>query len=167
MGPAARLGHASGAAGSTATPSRAALEHWASAGEGQDIGRERPEPTRGDSVKIANSHRPAAARTGWMIQIGATDDSSKATALIARAKSEGRQNAESAQPFTEKVQKGSATLYRARFAGLQADSAELACKSSETFRFFLFRNKRLKIAGRKRAASLSRPFALSNPLDLY
>ena len=64
-----------------------------------------------------------------MIQIGATDDAGKANELLAKAKSNGHGALASARPFTEKVQKGSETLYRARFAGLQADSAEAACKT--------------------------------------
>jgi D-alanyl-D-alanine carboxypeptidase len=97
------------------------------------------EPTRSETVTAADAHRPpAAAHTGWMIQIGATDDIGKATALLARAKSEGTRALTSAQPFTEKVQKGSETLYRARFAGLQAESAELACKALKRSGFSCF-----------------------------
>ena len=33
-----------------------------------------------------------------------------------------------AEAFTETVEKGGTTLYRARFAGLDKDSAEAACK---------------------------------------
>ncbi len=87
------------------------------------------------------SDRPAAARSGWMIQIGATDDAAKANALLARAKADGRRALGSAQPFTEKVQKGSATLYRARFAGLEQDSAELACKTLQRSGFSCFATK--------------------------
>ena len=34
-----------------------------------------------------------------------------------------------ANPFTEKVSKGTKSLYRARFAGLDKDGAESACKN--------------------------------------
>ncbi|HEX2215178.1 MAG TPA: peptidase M15, partial [Xanthobacteraceae bacterium] len=34
----------------------------------------------------------------------------------------------SAEPFTEPVLKGDATLYRARFAGFDKDSAQAACQ---------------------------------------
>ncbi|MCB1544678.1 MAG: SPOR domain-containing protein, partial [Rhodoblastus sp.] len=64
---------------------------------------------------------------GWIIQIGATDDISKAKELLSRAKDRSRAIAK-AQPFTEKVQKGSETLWRARFAGLQENAAESACR---------------------------------------
>ena len=53
----------------------------------------------------------------------------KASELLSRAKSQSHGMLETAKPFTEKVQKGSATLYRARFAGLEAGAAENACKA--------------------------------------
>jgi D-alanyl-D-alanine carboxypeptidase len=73
--------------------------------------------------------RPAAARTGVMIQVGASDDQAKAQALLAKARAQGRGLLASAQPFTEKVQKGGETLWRARFAGLDESRAEAACKA--------------------------------------
>jgi D-alanyl-D-alanine carboxypeptidase len=68
------------------------------------------------------------ARTGWVIQVAATDDKSKALAILADAKSKNKVLA-SAESFTEQVNKGNATLYRARFGGFESDSAENACKS--------------------------------------
>lgn len=73
-----------------------------------------------------------------MIQIGATDDAAKAGELLARAKAEGRGALGAAKPFTEKVQKGSETLYRARFAGLAEDKAEAACKTLKRSGFACF-----------------------------
>ncbi|MGH6830761.1 MAG: SPOR domain-containing protein, partial [Methylocella sp.] len=55
--------------------------------------------------------------------------------------SEGRKTLTTAQAFTEKVQKGSETLYRARFAGLEADSAERACKTLKRSGFSCFATK--------------------------
>lgn len=92
-------------------------------------------------VKVAGGLRPAAARSGWMIQIGATTDEGKASELIARAKSEGPKVLLRAQPFTEKIQKGSETLYRARFAGLGEASAELACRALKRSGFSCFATK--------------------------
>ena len=66
---------------------------------------------------------------GVMIQIGAPDSVAKANDLFARAKGHAHGALSGARPFTEKVQKGGATLYRARFAGLEPDEAEGACKS--------------------------------------
>jgi D-alanyl-D-alanine carboxypeptidase len=85
--------------------------------------------------------RPSAAKRGVMIQIGATDDADKAHSLLARAKSQGKGALASAQPFTEKVQKGRETLYRARFAGLAEDQAEAACKSLKRSGFACFTTK--------------------------
>jgi D-alanyl-D-alanine carboxypeptidase len=82
--------------------------------------------------------RPPAAKRGVMIQIGATDDAGKAHDLLARAKSQGKAALAAAQPFTEKVQKGHETLYRARFAGLAEDQAEAACKSLKRSGFACF-----------------------------
>jgi D-alanyl-D-alanine carboxypeptidase len=85
--------------------------------------------------------RPEVSHLGWMIQIGATDDVSKANDLLARAKSKGHRALIAAHPFTEKVRKGSETLYRARFAGLEEDSAESACKDLKRSGFSCFATK--------------------------
>jgi D-alanyl-D-alanine carboxypeptidase len=82
--------------------------------------------------------RSAPTHAGVMIQIGATDDAEKANALLARARSENHALLAGAQPFTEKVQKGDSTLYRARFAGLGADRAEAACKKLKRAGFACF-----------------------------
>jgi D-alanyl-D-alanine carboxypeptidase len=79
-------------------------------------------------------------RPGWMIQIGATDDAAKANDLLSRAKGKSRTIA-SAQSFTEKVQKGSETLWRARFAGLQENAAESACRELKRSGFSCFAMK--------------------------
>ncbi len=81
--------------------------------------------------KLQKQDHPAAsapARTGWIIQVAATDDETKAKAILAAAKSKNKLLA-SAESFTETVQKGNATLYRARFGGFESVSAETACKS--------------------------------------
>ena len=82
-----------------------------------------------DSYLPSPTGRPSTAHDGWMIQIGAPDNLAAANDLIAHAKSTSRGTLSRAQPFTEKVQKGGATLYRARFAGLDPDTAASACKS--------------------------------------
>ena len=122
----------------TATPSsRRAMRHAAK--EAHDA---QPVP-----IKVAKAEpaplavRPAAAHSGWMIQIGATDDMAKANDLLARAKSQSRGTLGAAKPFTETVKKGSETLYRARFAGLEAGSAEEACKVLKRSGFSCFATK--------------------------
>lgn len=84
------------------------------------------------------AERPTLARSGWMIQIGATDDIAQASELLARAKVRGPNSLSRAKPFTEKIQKGSTTLYRARFAGLGAETAEAACRSLKRSGFACF-----------------------------
>ena len=79
-------------------------------------------------VAKAEPARPAAANSGTMIQVGATDAAAKANDLLAKARSKAP-SLSAATPFTEKVQKGSETIYRARFAGLTESRAEAACKS--------------------------------------
>jgi D-alanyl-D-alanine carboxypeptidase len=96
------------------------------------------EVPRTEPVVATDSGRPTAARSGWMIQIGATDDIAKANDLLARAKAEGRGKLNTAQSFTEKVQKGSETLYRARFAGLAENEAEAVCKNLKRSGFACF-----------------------------
>ncbi len=86
----------------------------------------------------ANSSRPA--HPGWMIQLGATEDVEKAQELLTRARNEAHMPA-SAKAFTEKVRKGSETLYRARFAGLAEDSAEHACRELKRSGFSCFATK--------------------------
>lgn len=91
--------------------------------------------------ETADQPRPAGLRTGWMIQIGATDDADAASKLLARARARKLATLGDAQPFTQKVQKGAETLYRARFAGLDADDAEAACKSLRRTGFACFATK--------------------------
>ena len=74
--------------------------------------------------------KPAAdakPRAGWMIQIGAFDDEKEAKHRLSAAQEKARELG-AADPFTEKVSKGAKSLYRARFAGLDKDAAESACK---------------------------------------
>ena len=61
---------------------------------------------------------PATAiRTGWIIQIGATDSETAARKLLDKARSSAQRVLSSAEPFTETVDKNGSRLWRARFAG--------------------------------------------------
>lgn len=82
-----------------------------------------PEPTR------AVSHQAAVVASGkWVIQLGATDDEGKAKEILARARAKASGSLASASPFTEKVEKGGSTLFRARFAGFDdSKDAQNAC----------------------------------------
>ena len=90
-----------------------------------------------EETPIARSQDVRPAHEGWVIQIGATDDAGKANDLLIRAKAQNRSLA-SAKPFTEKVEKGDGTFYRARFAGLDSSSAESACKTLKRSGFSCF-----------------------------
>jgi D-alanyl-D-alanine carboxypeptidase len=93
----------------------------------------------GQMAKVESAGRPAGA--GWMIQIGATEDADKAHELLSRARSQLRGFPSTAKAFTEKVQKGKETLWRARFAGLEEHSAESACKALKRSGFSCFATK--------------------------
>jgi D-alanyl-D-alanine carboxypeptidase len=92
-----------------------------------------------EDAPLTHSGRPQNA--GWMIQIGATDEAAKAQELLVRAKSESHAALGRARPFTEKIQKGHETLWRARFAGLEEDSAEAACTALKRAGFSCFATK--------------------------
>jgi D-alanyl-D-alanine carboxypeptidase len=69
-----------------------------------------------------------ASHHGWVVQIGATDSVDQAQTLLAKAQHTVLGVTASAEPFTEPVQSGKATLYRARFAGFgDRQTAQLAC----------------------------------------
>jgi D-alanyl-D-alanine carboxypeptidase len=70
----------------------------------------------------------AGPRSGYIIQLGASDDEKKARTILDNAKSRNRTTLADASAFTEKVQKGDATLFRARFGGFDDNKdANAAC----------------------------------------
>ena len=81
---------------------------------------------------MASANKPDVNRpthAGWMIQVAAAETPEKASELLTRAKSHLQGLPPQVKPFTEKVQKGNETLYRARFAGLEQQTAESACRA--------------------------------------
>lgn len=89
--------------------------------------------TRESPIRLAPSPPVAltgsAAASGWVIQLGAMDDEAKARSMLEDAKSRSRGALRKAAPFTEKIVRDGATLYRARFSGFdEADSAQEACR---------------------------------------
>jgi D-alanyl-D-alanine carboxypeptidase len=99
--------------------------------------RPAPQPaTRTASLSTTEASAPAAApaprqtqtRSGWIIQVGAYPAESEARERLQSAQAAAKSVLGRADPFTEQVQKGSETLYRARFAGLDEARAEAACK---------------------------------------
>ena len=71
----------------------------------------------------------ATARSGWIIQVGALETESEARQRLNAARGSASKLLSDAEQFTETVSKGNKTLYRARFAGLNQDSAEAACRT--------------------------------------
>jgi D-alanyl-D-alanine carboxypeptidase len=73
---------------------------------------------------------PPAARvhSGWIIQVGASDVEREAQDRLNAVRAKMGQKFKNASPFIEAVVIGDKTLYRARFAGMEKDQAEAACR---------------------------------------
>ena len=106
-----------------------------------------PSPAKASGMTVAarsNDDADAQSRDdadpgkGWKIQVGATDDPGKAAALLDKARARDRALLAAAKPLTEKVRKGEDTFYRARFAGLDSEPAEAACRSLKRSGFSCF-----------------------------
>jgi D-alanyl-D-alanine carboxypeptidase len=81
------------------------------------------------AVQQSGAGKPAAARTGWIIQVGALDSEAEALQRIDAARNQAHGLLAKADPFTEAVvAKGDKKLFRARFAGLDRDQAEAVCR---------------------------------------
>ena len=87
-------------------------------------------PVRSAALEPPPAPPPAKAvmRSGWMIQVGAYPAEEEAKQRLSAVKSKASKILNGADPFTETVDKGGTTYYRARFAGLDKDKAEAACK---------------------------------------
>ncbi|MGH6728227.1 MAG: serine hydrolase [Pseudolabrys sp.] len=91
-------------------------------------------PTRVASIDNAAAATIASEATakprggGWMIQVGAFDDEKEAKQRLVAAQGKAKDQLGRADPFTERVAKGDKSLYRARFAGLDKDQAQIACR---------------------------------------
>jgi D-alanyl-D-alanine carboxypeptidase len=87
----------------------------------------------GSAVTAAPAPSPAAStrmvtRHGWIIQVGAYPAEQTAKQRLSSVQAKASKILGDADPFTETVEKGGTTYYRARFAGLDKDEAEAACK---------------------------------------
>jgi D-alanyl-D-alanine carboxypeptidase len=83
------------------------------------------------SVPVATGSampRQPHPRGPWVIQVGAFPKEAEAQDRLREARSLAKGMLAKADPFTERVMKGSQELYRARFAGFDQGSAEAACK---------------------------------------
>jgi D-alanyl-D-alanine carboxypeptidase len=109
------------------------------------------EPAKVASVEPAKAEttasigkRPAAApqRSGWVIQIAATEDEAKAKDMLDAARAKAARPLKGAEAFTERVVKGGSTLYRARFAGFDdSGDAQAACRAVKKAGFHCFAQK--------------------------
>jgi D-alanyl-D-alanine carboxypeptidase len=91
-----------------------------------------PAPVTAPAATTPAPPAPAAAkpqvRSGWMIQVGAYQAEQEAKQRLTAVQNKAAKVLGGADPFTETVDKGGTTYYRARFAGLDKDKAEAACK---------------------------------------
>lgn len=87
-----------------------------------------PSPRPGAAPSPAAATSRPQVHSGWIIQVGAYPEESEAQQRLASVKNKAARLLASASPFTEAVQRGDTTLYRARFAGLDREQAEAACK---------------------------------------
>jgi cell division septation protein DedD len=83
----------------------------------------KPEPEADDAAK-PQAHGPG----GWLIQIGAFEVEAEARQHLSEAQLNANTALAAADAFTEPVQRGDKVLYRARFAGFDKETAEIACK---------------------------------------
>jgi D-alanyl-D-alanine carboxypeptidase len=96
-----------------------------------------PPRTAAAAVSLAASATPAAAAapaapalTGWAVQIAATTTESDAQRMLAEARSAVGRRLGNARPVTERVERNTGPLYRARFAGFSDRSAaDAACQA--------------------------------------
>lgn len=97
-------------------------------------------PVEVTSAAASSAPKPAAApretrprsetkpRSGWIIQVGAFPDEDEARQKLVNAKSKAAKLLSDVDSFTEPVNRGDKTLYRARFAGFKQKEAEAACR---------------------------------------
>jgi D-alanyl-D-alanine carboxypeptidase len=89
--------------------------------------RAQPQP---QTIQQNGAVKPEVTHTGWIIQVGALESESEARQRIDAARSQAHGLLNKADPFTEPVvAKGDKKLFRARFAGLDRDQAEAACRA--------------------------------------
>jgi D-alanyl-D-alanine carboxypeptidase len=87
-----------------------------------------PQATLQSPVAASLAVAPASTLSPWVVQIAATPAEATAMDMLGEAKMRGGEALASAEPFTETVEAGSQTLYRARFSGFATkDAANAAC----------------------------------------
>lgn len=80
------------------------------------------EEVKVDEMKTASVRPSAAPKSGWVIQVGSVGSEAEARALLDKTSGKAAQLLASAEPFTERFQKGGTTYIRARFGGFASQS---------------------------------------------
>ena len=80
------------------------------------------EEVKVDEIKTASVTPSAAPKSGWVIQVGSVGSEAEARALLDKTSGKAAQLLASAEPFTERFQKGGTTYIRARFGGFASQS---------------------------------------------
>jgi D-alanyl-D-alanine carboxypeptidase len=75
------------------------------------------------------SSKPTLKAGTWIVQVGALESEAEASKRLNEARASASAQLGKAEQFTETVDKGDKRLYRARFANLDRDHAEAACKA--------------------------------------
>jgi D-alanyl-D-alanine carboxypeptidase len=88
-----------------------------------------PAPAPAPTETAAPSAQSAkVVHSGWIIQVGAFEAEREAKDRLSSAQTKAKHLLARADAFTETVVKDNRTFFRARFAGLEKDEAEAACK---------------------------------------
>jgi D-alanyl-D-alanine carboxypeptidase len=80
------------------------------------------------SAPAIASSKPALKAGTWIVQVGALESEAEANKRLSEARASASTQLGKADQFTETIDKGDKRLYRARFANLDRDRAEAACK---------------------------------------
>lgn len=87
-----------------------------------------PSPAAKAAVALDPVTTSSSKPDGWMIQIGSAPSADSARSLLKRATASAGRVLASAEPYTERFEKGSTVYHRARFAGFSSkDAATHAC----------------------------------------
>ncbi len=78
--------------------------------------------------KLAMTIKAKTHSKSWNIQIGAFPNEESAIGHLAKAKRKASRNLSGKTPFTMEVVKGSSTIYRARYAGFNRNTARKTCR---------------------------------------
>ena len=126
---------------SAAVPATPRVQAPAAQPQTRSVDAPRPPANVQFTSSVAKAPAPreeATPRSAWVIQLGATDDEGKAKGILSSARTKSRAVAD-AKPFTETVERGGATLFRARFAGFDDQAeADKACRDLKRSGFSCF-----------------------------